>query len=334
MAHSAPIPPSTWLRINEVFLGQDLEDESFKFIELRYIFDVEDLPPSSKRPRMQAIEYRVGIWDLQTNRLKLLNYIVNNQINSDYIVCGSRHEDYPEDIENSFNIIVEELPDKYNSVYSINLFSCKTPLDWDALVFTGEENLIGKLVDDIYLDIMKECLIDAIVIGNAFEDNFDKITELVPAWKDIYYILDDTDVANVGLHSQSLGRCSDDHTGFKPSFFKRSPISMGMPNICTADYNFFIDNADFHNEMIGYNDMVVRRDNEVRQVENPLPDLILDEIPQQCIDKWILIPQLVNIKFLKQPEYKKWLGCSDNPADNKLYCRVCIFTICRTHRKD
>jgi hypothetical protein len=56
MAHSAPIPPSTWLRINEVFLGQDLEDESFKFIELRYIFDVEDLRPSSKRPRMQAIE--------------------------------------------------------------------------------------------------------------------------------------------------------------------------------------------------------------------------------------------------------------------------------------
>jgi hypothetical protein len=81
--------------------------------------------------------------------------------------------------------------------------------------------------------------------------------------------------------------------------------------------------------MIGYNEMVVRRDNEVRQVENPLPDLILDEIPQQCIDKWILILQLkyiyVNIKFLKQPKYKNWLGCSDNPADNKLYCRVCKY---------
>jgi hypothetical protein len=53
--------------------------------------------------------------------------------------------------------------------------------------------------------------------------------------------------------------------------------------------------------------------------------LILDEIREHCIYKWILVPEMVDISFFKQQKYKRWLGCSGDEHDNKLYCRVCKY---------
>jgi hypothetical protein len=156
---AAPVPlvDNTWLRINKVYFREDLEDTSFKFIELRYLFKERNLPQASKRPRMQATDYRVGLWDLQTNRFKMLNYVVHNPINSDYIVYGYKHPEYPVNIDHLFNIVLDELPDKYDTITGVILFSCIENMDWDALVLTALEDEIGKVVDDFYLRAMKKC---------------------------------------------------------------------------------------------------------------------------------------------------------------------------------
>jgi hypothetical protein len=200
---AAPLLPmeTTWLRINEVYFGEDLEETSFKFIELRYLLKERNLPQGSKRPRMQAIDYRFGVWDLQTNRFKMLNYIVHNPINSDYIVYGYQHPEYPENINHLFNIVLDELPDKYDTVTGVILFSCVQNMDWDPLVLTALEDEIGKVVDD----------------------------------------------------------------------------------------------------------------------------LLLDDIPEHCFRRWILVPEKVGINYFKQQRYKRWLGCSDDVEDNKIYCRVCKY---------
>jgi hypothetical protein len=92
---------------NKVYFGEDLEETSFKFIELRCMFHERNLPPASKRPRIQAINHRLGIWDLQCNRMKMLNDVVKNPYNSDFIVYGYKDPEYPENIDQSFKIIVE-----------------------------------------------------------------------------------------------------------------------------------------------------------------------------------------------------------------------------------
>jgi hypothetical protein len=56
-----------------------------------------------------------------------------------------------------------------------------------------------------------------------------------------------------------------------------------------------------------------------------LPDLLLDDIPEHCIRRWILVPELVDTNYFKQQRYKRWLGCSDDVEDNKIFRRVCKY---------
>jgi hypothetical protein len=73
---------------------------------------------------MQTINHRLGTYNLQTNRIKMLNDVVQNPYNTDYIVHGYKDPEYPENVDEAFNIIVAEQPDKYDTVTTVVLFSC------------------------------------------------------------------------------------------------------------------------------------------------------------------------------------------------------------------
>jgi hypothetical protein len=141
-------------------------------------------------------------------------------------------------------------------------------MDCDPLFLTPAETVLGKFVDDNFLAAMKTCAIDA-VVGNNDRDEYVEIIQLVEAWKDEAFILDDTEIYGVTKFQYSLGRCKEGFMGFSPKSFKRSPISIGEPNICSADIEYFLENLEVHNELLGYNALVAR--GELKILRNTTP---------------------------------------------------------------